>query len=264
MAFTPISAGSLAKFNSAASSDLLNIYETLIDEEIIRHNSEPKHKSFAPSQFRCPRVSWFRLRGTQPDKIKAPDKPLQFTADIGTACHAIIQRRLSELHEMPDLKFAWIDVKQYLEENGFHGCTVTQEGYETQIEMTYPYPIRFACDGIVIVNGETYLLEIKTSEFSSFEDLTGPKPNHIDQVKLYCTLLDLDKVLFLYQDRQHGGLKCFEYRVTASDKVAIREKLKYITQMVDANIAPEGLPKGDPSCSSSMCPYYKVCQEWGR
>lgn len=265
MAFSHIGAGSLTRFNSAASANLIDLYEGLIDKEIQDNALEPKHKSFAPSQFRCMRVSWFRLRGTQPDKINVPDKGLQFTADIGTACHEIIQRRLAALGELPDLEFAWIDVEDYLKENGLSaGITVTKKGYETQIEMTVPYPIRFACDGIVIVTKETYLFEVKTVDHASFEELVNPKPIHIDQVKLYCTLLHLDKVLFLYQDRQYGGIKSFEYRVTESDKQEVREKLKYVTEMVDANIAPEGLPKGDSWCSSNMCPYYKVCQEWGR
>jgi hypothetical protein len=37
-----------------------------------------------------------------------------------------------------------------------------------------------------------------------------------------------------------------------------------VMEYVDANIAPEGLDKGDPDCSQNMCPYYKKCQEWGR
>lgn len=258
MGFSPISAGSLVRFNSATSCSLLDLYDEAVDNEIRENALEPKHKSFAPSQFRCARVSWFRLRGTQPDKVITPDRGLQFTADIGTACHEIIQKRLSKT-----LGADWIDVEDYLKSVGIE-AEVEKVGYETRVNITKPYPCRFSCDGLIRLNGQIYLLEIKTSDHSSFEDLTDPKPKHIDQVKLYCTLLGITKVLFLYVDRQYEGRKCFEYIVSDADKQEIKHKMQYIVDMVEANIAPSSLPKGDSSCTPSMCPYYKVCQEWGR
>ena len=63
------------------------------------------------SYIRCRRISWFRLRGVLPDKDEAPDLTLNFTADIGTACHKIIQSNLSEMYGDN-----WIDVEDYLSE----------------------------------------------------------------------------------------------------------------------------------------------------
>ena len=245
-------------FNSSSSANLLKLYETFLDEEISESSMHPKNRSFAPSQFRCARASWFRLRGTNPSVITRPDRKLKFDSEIGTACHEMIQKRLSS-----KLGDNWVDVEAYVKEQGIE-CKIERAGYEVQIEITHPYPIRFACDGIVIINGQIFLLEIKTCDHSSFVDLVNPKDIHIDQVKFYCKLLKLFKVLFLYVDRQYGDMKCFEYTVSESAKIEIEEKLKYITDMVAANIAPEGLPKGDNACTSNMCPYYKVCQEWGR
>ena len=74
MAFRTANFAHLAKFNSAASSDFIDLYESIVDRRITARNAEPKHKTFAPSSFRCPRVSWFRLRGVQPDAVSTPDK----------------------------------------------------------------------------------------------------------------------------------------------------------------------------------------------
>lgn len=261
MAFTPANFAHLVKFNSAASSDFIDFYEHIVDEKIAARNAQPKHKTFAPSSFRCSRVSWFRLRGVQPDEIKKPDRTLEFSAEIGTACHEIIQRNLSEA-----LGDDWIEVEQYLADNpeiyNKYSWQLEKSGFETKISIEDP-PVRFACDGIIRWKGEIYLLEIKTSEFASFDALTDPKSQHIDQIKFYATMLGIKHVLVLYQDRQYGGLKCFELTITDSDNRQIITKIQHIRDMVEANLAPDRLPSGDPWCSSARCPYYAKCKEWG-
>ena len=257
MAFRSVNFAHLAKFNSANSSDFIDMYEKFVDDKIIAENSEPKHKTFAPSSFRCRRVSWFRLRGVQPDPITHPDKVLPFTAQLGTACHQEIQSNLSEA-----LKADWISVKEYLDAHPpQYTYTIETSGYETLIDIPDP-PTRFACDGIVLWKGQYYLLEIKTSEFSSFDELTNPKDQHIDQIKCYATLLGLTHVLVVYQDRQYGGLKCYEMTITDSEKHEIQDTFTYVQDMVEACIAPEKLPAGDPWCTPAHCPYYKTCKEW--
>lgn len=257
MGFRPanISAHTM-KFNSAASGEFIELYEKLIDDEIIKESSQPKHQSFAPSQMRCDRISWFRLRGVQPDKVSIPDRTLDFSAKVGTACHEIIQNRLAHCSDVE-----WLSPNQFLSDQSYD-FSYDKNGYEYQIEIRYPFPIRFACDGIIRFQGKVYLLEIKTSEFSSFQELIEPKPKHMDQIRCYATLLDVDNVLVLYVDRQYGSLKCFEIVISDGEKQAVRDKMTHVMDLVEANIAPEKLPKGDPDCNSNMCPYYEKCKQW--
>ena len=92
--------------------------------------------------------------------------------------------------------------------------------------------------------------------------MTAPKSEHIDQIKCYATLLRINNVLVLYQDRQYGSLKCFEMTITPSDNKYILDKFQYVMDMVEANLAPDKLPNGDPWCNSNHCPYYNKCKEW--
>lgn len=256
-------AAHLTEFNSAVSSDFLDLYRDAVDAEIRSQNEAPKHQTFAPSQMRCDRVSWFRLRGTQPDTVKNPDRTLNFIANVGTACHEIIQRTLST-----KLGENWISVQQWVDSNpeifADYDMEITSKGYESMIDLKRPYPVRFACDGIVRFQGKVYLLEIKTSEFSSWNDLMGPKPRHLDQIKTYSTLLHIDGVIFMYVDRQYGGVKCFEIHIKSEEQEAIRKRMQNVMDLVEANIAPEGLPYGDSDCTPSMCLYHSKCKEWGR
>lgn len=267
MAFKSVNvAAHLTEFNSAVSSDFLELYRGAVDAKIRSANAEPKHRTFAPSQMRCDRISWFRLRGTQPDKVKSPDTTLDFIADVGTACHEIIQRTLiSVLKDDPEAK--WVTVSEWVNQNPEifqdYKMNIKEKGYESLIDMASPYPVRFACDGIIYFQGKFRLLEIKTSEFSSWNDLMSPKLKHLDQIKTYSMLLHIPDVLFLYQDRQYGGLKCFEVNVPEKEHEDLRNRMDKVIELAEANIAPEGLPIGDPDCTPSMCPYYKKCKEWG-
>lgn len=261
MAFKSWNPTHLAKFNSAASSDFLDMYENILDNKIREAAERGSHQTFSGSSFRCDRLSWFRLRGTQPDKVKEPDRGLEFTAQIGTACHRVIQSNLSEA-----LGDDWIDVSTYLQSIDFpyeYEVKADDSGFETQITLVDP-PFRFSCDGVIRWKDKYYLLEIKTSEFMSWDEMTDPKVEHIDQVKCYATLLNLHDVIFLYQDRQYGEFKCYEYHVTDSTMQDIKQRINYVMDMVKKNLAPEPLPKGDKWCTRSMCPYFDKCAEYGR
>lgn len=262
MAFNKWTPPSLTNFNSATSLKLIDIYNDELNKELIDKASKPKHKTFAASQFRCDRLSWFRLRGTEPDNITSPDTTLSYIADVGTACHIRLQTILKNA-----LNRDWVDIKDHIDEEiNFpyqYEIKSDDNGLESFIHISDP-PIRFACDGIIRIDNQKYLLEIKTSELSSWRDLTDPKPHHIDQVKVYATLLNLDKILFIYQERQYGEIKAFEINITQPEKDAIINRMKYVKEMADAGIAPDGLPIGDSWCTPSMCPYYNRCKEYGR
>ena len=247
----------LSKFNSAVSCHFISDYENYVKSKIELEKSEPKSQMFAPSSIRCKRISWFRLRGVQPDVNKDPDLTLNFTADIGTSCHRIIQENLINLY-----KDSWIPVADYLSKVcPDYEYKLEEVGFETQVEIQNP-PVRFSCDGILFLDNKYYLLEIKTASYSSFDQLTGPKPEHMDQIRCYSTLLRLPNVLVLYVDRQYGSLKCFEISVSLEDMENVNAMFRDVQNSVKSMIAPPKLPANDPWCTPSHCLYYRKCQEW--
>jgi CRISPR/Cas system-associated exonuclease Cas4 (RecB family) len=256
--FRPVESIHLARFNSATSSDFLDLYESAVDEDIREGESSAPSRTFAPSQIRCKRISWFRLRGVLPEQELAVDRTLNFTARVGTSCHQTIQSILSK-----KLGKDWIDAEEYLKSANLpYKYSCHKNGFETQIEIYEPVPIKFAPDGIIFYKGKYWLLEIKTSEYQSFDKLTDPKPQHIDQIKCYGTLLHLHNALVLYQDRMYGGLKCYEVTITDEDMKQIWDMFNEVQDCVKRNIAPPKLPKGDSWCNPSRCRYFNKCKEW--
>ena len=257
LGFKPLDSIKQPSFNSANSSEFLDLCGKIIDDSILEGELHTPSRTFAPSQIRCKRVSWFRLRGVVPEQEAVVDRATNFTAVIGTACHQHIQELLSNY-----LNADWIDVADYLAQKNFtYEYKCTKSGFETSVEIFKPVPIKFAPDGIVFWKGKYWLLEIKTSEYSSFEKLSGPKPQHVDQIKCYATLLGINNVLVIYQDRMYGGMKCYEVTVTSDDMREIWDMFKEVQECAALNIAPEK-PETTKYCNPSYCRYYNKCKEW--
>lgn len=256
MGFKPITVLTGVKFNSQLSLNFLDSYENYIEKCQIEEANKRPSAVIAPSSFYCDRLSWFRLRGVDPDKDQHLDANLSWKARLGTAIHILIQSELKAF-----LKDDWVRPAEYLE---IHPIAHEYEIEEGELETKFKFidiPIQFACDGLIRLNGKIYLLEIKTIESSTFNMLSESEPRHQDQVKCYCTMLDLDGAVFLYVDRNSGELKCYEFQVKQSDKDAVLRRIENIQKLSECNIAPDRLLKFDGRCS--YCKYRKRCKEWG-
>lgn len=258
MAFRVANFDALSKFNSSTSSEILEFYENSVIDKIQKESAGLKSRTFAPSSLRCERKQWFRIRGVQPDVLSNPDPILEFKASVGTARHVAIQSVLKQY-----LKDDWISVSDYLKDNPItyeYKLQENEDGLETRVEILDP-PIRFACDGIIRWKDRLYLLEIKTADYSSWQDLTDPKDIHIDQVRCYATLLGLSGVIFMYEDRQYGGMKCYEVHFDESDFDMVKKTIQHIQFMAECNLAPDRLNRSDYMCSN--CEYRQKCDQWG-
>ena len=257
MSFKKLSAtNSFVSFNSDASCKFKELYEDAVIEDCTLSQKHQPSASFAPSSFRCDRLSYFRLKGIKPDSNPSIDPQMNFAAMIGTACHKDIQRILKT-----KLVNVWVDVEDYLQKNNLNFAyqIILKSEYECQLQGLQ-IPIKFSVDGILNFNSHYYLLEIKTSDHNSFKLLDKPKSHHIDQIKLYCSLLNLHSVLMLYQDRSYGAIKCFEVTVTESEFQEVNNKINNVLDCVKHNILPKKLPDNDKFCT--YCSYSQKCKKW--
>ena len=256
MAFVSINNIRMSKFNSSASMEFLDRYEEYTSKRIAEERYGERHRTFAPSSFRCKRKNWFRLRGTEPDKNSNIDFRLDYLARMGTSIHAIVQQ---DIINMPGVE--WVNIREYMESNFDPSEYILTEGeIETKIEFT-KIPLRLAVDGIIKIDGVYYLLEIKSCELSTFNDLTKWKDEHYDQAVCYATVLKLNHILFLYVDRSYGDMKCYQADMNNSIRDNVMNTFDEVIKCAKSNIPPSRLPKGDKWCG--MCEYRNKCYEWG-
>lgn len=258
MAFRQANFARLAKFNSLASNQLYSQYEAFRKQKVVDKSLEPKSRVFVPSSMRCKRKSWFRLRGVLCDTLSNPDMTLEFTAEVGTACHQVIQRNLSEM-----LGNHWVSVADYLSTHPIaYAYELQENGFETKVSVISP-PMHFSCDGIIEMGGVFYLLEIKTCDHNTFENLSDVKDIHKDQANAYSTMLGIPNVLFMYQSRLTGEIKVFEYSVSSLQQQEVLDSMKEIQKLADMSIAPDKLGTAWNDYVCRNCEYSKKCREWG-
>lgn len=247
----------LSNFNSSLSQQLYEDYLQKINYEVEDKQERVRDRCIAPSSIRCMRKSWFRLRGSRPSSPISVDNTLQFFAQMGDACHRIVQNRLIEMYG--DL---WLDVEKYLTtvySDDEFDCEVS--GFETRVRL-HTLPIKFSVDGLINIDGKPVIVEIKSVEYSVFQNLYDIKEEHLDQAICYASLLKVDSVVFIYIDRTYGDIKCFELIVTDDMKSDMMQRIDNIVVATKTNLAPPKLPSGDSWCSSNRCEYYKICKEY--
>lgn len=184
----------------------------------------------SPSGLNCPMDMAFKLKGIPTDDTKESFQSRQFAVH-GTDRHARIQEFLSETPY-------WVNVAEYVKSKNLPLTVVEEQGHEVLL-VSEEYKTRFKCDGMLLIDGEYYVLEIKTERGSQNAKRVGPSENHYLQGLAYTMLLDVNKIMWIYEGREQLEQKPFVQVVTQKEKDYIKAYIKNIIANVDT---PENLP----------------------
>ena len=228
-----------------SSNDAAALLDALFREF---HEVEPKEPSryISPSSLNCPIGCAFKLQGLSTEPVKESFQSRQF-AEHGNDRHERIQEFLSKTPY-------WVDVEEYIKKKNLPLIVVERAGHEVLL-VSEEYRTRFRCDGMLLINGEYYILEIKTERGSVNVRRTGPDKIHYMQGVAYTLLLDTGKIIWLYEGRDYLEQKLFVQDVTNQEKERVSNYIKNIIANVDT---PENLPRNEVACM--YCPYKKYCK----
>ena len=84
-------------------------------------------------------------------------------------------------------------------------------------------------------------------------------PKHRVQAVSYCSLLQVDAVIFLYVERDLLNKKTFYYKPTKQEKSAWKKRMTFLNDCVKNKIIPEK-PAG---INCQYCGYKKLCKKLG-
>jgi len=235
-------------------------------EVFTREGAKTPSKFFKPSMMKCPRSMFFVGMGYE----QAPGE-IRYnwtnSADTGSRRHEGIQETLLKMTK--DARFSWeyVDVAKYVEEMQKNGkCKGLRIGEQKGAE-THLYHdelnLSFFCDGILRNKntGEYYLFEFKNKKSEKFVKSAGSFPmEHYDQCVIYCTVLDLEKVFLLMEDRNTLELACPElFVVTKEMKDAMIKKIKNVLSCMEKNKVPAKPALTDYELGCFFCPYQRYC-----
>lgn len=184
----------------------------------------------SPSGLKRPMDMAFKLKGIPTEDRMESFQSRQFAVN-GRDRHKRIQEFLSGTPY-------WVNVVEYVRSRNLPLTIVEEQEYEVLL-VSEEYKTRFKCDGMLLIEGEYYVLEIKTERGSQTKKRVGPDEEHYLQGLAYAMLLDVNKIMWVYEGREYLEQKPFVQVVTPQEKDYIKGYIKNIIANVDT---PENLP----------------------
>lgn len=223
-------------------------------------------RAFHPSNLACARSSVLEVMGVAINPKKKTHNLISICKN-GTNEHLAIQEQIYKMKKL-GLNWEFEDVAKYVKDNNIDLDIINHMNIEDRIYETKfyskEYNVRGLCDGLLSYkddsgNKQYVLLEIKTINSRMFYKMKDILDRHKVQAVSYCTLLGVDSIIFLYEDRDLLNKKTYLYTPTKADKENWKKRMTFLNDCVKNNIIPEK-PAG---ASCNYCDYVKVCKKLG-
>lgn len=238
--------------------------ELLLEREIsavIRSEGRVSNPALSPSGLGCQRGAAFKLSGAMMAESEETYES-GLAAAMGTFIHERIQKFLSRSP-------IWVDVRDYIKQRPELGLSISEhQKSDGEVSLVFSGirngkkvspPFTFQCDGIVLIDGEYYLVEIKSEGQAVWERRTAPNPKHAMQKTSYGFLYGIDKVLWIYASRESFGAsrKIYLQDIDKSEIEGLVSSCNKIEEAVKQGKIKD-LPK---SKDCRWCAYLDLCKE---
>lgn len=246
--------------------DEVTQFKRLFTKSLGDSKEEIATPKISPSGLSCPVSVWYKLHKTP---MLPEDRTFETDgyASSGSDRHKVIQKFLSDC---PEIK--WVNIENYVLENALPFDVEYEIGIQDlatkynlscdQIcELVGSYErllkhknnlINLKLDGIVNFKGENYILEIKTT--SKVKSERAPLPEHQLQAKAYSLLLNIPKIIWVYENREDFKHTIVFQEISDDDRLFIKN---YLNKIVKAS-SPKELER---SRDCKYCRYRKVCEK---
>ena len=224
-----------------------------------KNNSRKPSQTFKPSGMNCMRASYYQIKGVEVTE-KSPESSFIGICESGTDRHVRIQTAISFMCEN-GIDCQYIDVAEYVKQKKLKDIEiVSQQGMETKLYHK-KYNMSFLCDGIIKYHGEYYVLEIKTESTGKFYSRTGVDPSHYKQATAYGTVFGIDKVLFIYENRDVCAKKAYMFEITDEMKQDFIGYIETTNTYLSENKVPPKIDTSSKTCGH--CSYKEQCRKDG-
>ena len=214
-------------------------------------------KHYKPSSLHCIRQMYYVLTGADLDVETSKTSDFFGICESGEDRHLRIQAVISSMKKYGvDCEF--VDVAKFVKQNNLDLEIVSQKKYETKL-YDRKRNISFLCDGIIKYKGEYYIIEIKTESSFKWMKREGMDDSHRYQAYTYALEFGIDKVLFIYENRDVCTKKSYLLVVTDVAKEVIEERIKLCDSFVSQHKVP-AVEKGITAKTCQYCSYRTVCK----
>lgn len=241
-------------------------------EGIIAVNNEERagyvqSNYYKPSSiWGCERMMFFQRLGEKQDE---PDLDDAWTyqgirmMDSGTDTHERLQKVFQKMAEL-DPEMQILNVRDLVKDANHAGINTEfveydEDGFEAKCRNN-DLMISFKADGAFRFMGKEVIAEIKATNIFTFNKIkNGAIPHeHRIQASCYGFALNIDYVLFIYEDRNFCQHHIELMKVNHNDIKKLKKKVEGVEQAVKNKIPPE---KNTAGKNCTYCNYKTLCEK---
>ena len=247
------------KEDVAPEQSFLGDFKRSIELTNARESREPS-RTYKPSSMTCIRNMYYQVKGVPQDEGYTP-YTLIGICNSGTDIHERIQKYVADMKNN-GIDCEYINVADYVKEHNLDYLeVVSQQGMETKL-FNKTLNMSFLCDGIIRYKGRYYILEIKTESAYKWQTRQGVDPKHYAQGTAYSLVFKIDKVIFLYVNRDILDMKSFMFEPTDEMRGALVNKILECDNYVNEDKVPPK-PNDVPKSSCEWCSWRLTCRAEG-
>ena len=223
-----------------------------------KKNSRKPSETYKPSSMTCMRNMYYQRTGAEQDEGDS-SYMLVNICNSGSDIHERIQKAVCGMLEN-GMDCEYVDVAEYVKSRELNDIEiVSKQGMETKL-FHKKWKVSFLCDGIIKYRGRYYILELKTENANKFMMRKGVDPKHYMQGTAYATMLEIDKVIFVYISRDMLNMKSFMFEPTMDMEYKFVNQIESCEHFVEAGEVPPK-PENADNKFCQYCAYAKRCKE---
>lgn len=242
----------------ADSQRFLLELQTSIEKTNNERRQKPGSIAYKPSSMNCVRMMYYYMTNSEKD-----EQPMEADfigiCESGTDRHERIQQAIVDM-QANGYDCEYVNVAEYIKENKIPDLEIIeQKGYETKLWHS-KLNLRFMCDGIIKYRGKYYILEIKTETSFKWQSRTQVDVGHYTQACTYSHVIGIPDVMFVYENRDTCGKKCFIYTPTENQiNELVLNKIADCDRHLEENRVP-GIPLTVSAKTCRYCEYKIICR----
>ena len=236
----------------------LNDLTNSIEKSVAIDSSKPS-QTYKPSSMNCERAMTYQVLGIEPD---VANTSYQFVGicESGTDRHIRIQKDIENIKNILGVDCDYINVADFVKQRNLTDLEILgQSGMETKLHHK-KLNMNFMCDGIVKYKSKYFIFEFKTETANKFYKRIDVDESHYNQATAYSIAFDINKVLFVYENRDTLDKKAFIRDVTDEMKEELIGKIDYCDSYVKKLKAPPK-PQNLLKKTCSYCIYKNQCRK---
>lgn len=259
--------GSLRSILGLAKADTKQPHEQFLQDLIYTiewkdpNDSWKPSMTYKPSSMACLRNMFYQRSGADTDLGGTDDYQGKGMGESGTDRHSRLQNWICQMKNR-GIDCEYYRVDDYIKERGIKNVTAKAAPNSLEFKCFHKdLQMSFMTDGILRYKGVWYILEIKTEIAMKWYKREDADSDHKRQAAAYCYAFGIDKVIFLYENRDMLTLK--SYLVTVDQATMQREIVDRIGEC-EGYVKRGVVPPRPEDANCRWCPYQERCHKDGK